>query len=942
MKLKNTRQYYYILIAYGLLVVLATTGFKNVFGSEIDWVGQHSAFPEIFRQNFYQTGRLLPNFVFELGGGQNIFNFAYYGLLSPIFLISYLLPFVDMITFTAVMGILQYIMGGLLVFTFLRNHYPTTSSFFASIVFMSLAPIVVYSRYHIMFVWYIPFLILALIGLDRYFDKKKVGTFIVGVVCIIMTNYYFSVACLICLYIYALYRILNEPEFSWKTFIWEAFKTGLLFLVPVLLCAFFLLPTASALMEGSRPYKVAFETKRLFVPTVGNVFYGFFSHGITGTMLIALFGNLFSKNTKLCDKFLNITLIIFTLCPAVVYALNGGLYLNSKVIIPFLVLYIYCFVQFLINLEERNVKILPSVLIPLALMCVCYFVYRGPKLIFKSLSVELLFFALCYIKPKFTKLIYSVTVLCCLIGCFANTIPYASWKFVENVRLEEIQTLETKAESGNHRTNISYMDRYTCNRAFKDDYKGVSSYSSTPNRKYLDFYENDAGNNEGVRNSIMVTGSRNELFYTFMGTRYIVSDMDPGFMYEKLQSGDTLSLYENKHAYPIVYKNKNIISEEYFDTKEFPYNIELLMNGTIINGDYSKEHKSEIVKFDVEQKYNFELEEERSYTLELDEVFRNKLLYLTFNIDNSNENKNTGVLEITINGESNLLNDVQNTYYNENTKFEYVISMEDTVTLDISISKGKYNIYGTEMYYSDVFYNDYQEAEDLIFNEDNDTITCNVDGREGEYLVTSIPFDKGFSAEINGERAEVELINKAFVGLKLKEGRNDVVIKYRSPMLIPGLFVSILGVFAFIFLLLKDKIIALLKKYREIVMYLVFGVLTTLVSIVSYYIFTNTFLNTENAIQLQTANVLSWILSVTFAYVTNKFFVFKSQGNIVKEAVKFYSSRIGTLVFEMVAMYLLVTVLKLSDLLSKVFVQFAVIVLNYVLSKLIIFREKNK
>jgi len=88
--------------------------------------------------------------------------------------------------------------------------------------------------------------------------------------------------------------------------------------------------------------------------------------------------------------------------------------------------------------------------------------------------------------------------------------------------------------------------------------------------------------------------------------------------------------------------------------------------------------------------------------------------------------------------------------------------------------------------------------------------------------------------------------------------------------------------------------------------------------------------------------VISWVLSVSFAYVTNKLFVFESHGSILKEVVKFASSRLGTLAMEMILMYLLVTVLNFNDSICKISVQFVVIVANYILSKLLVFKEENK
>ena len=75
-----------------------------------------------------------------------------------------------------------------------------------------------------------------------------------------------------------------------------------------------------------------------------------------------------------------------------------------------------------------------------------------------------------------------------------------------------------------------------------------------------------------------------------------------------------------------------------------------------------------------------------------------------------------------------------------------------------------------------------------------------------------------------------------------------------------------------------EKLKDLLKKVltREIIMYLIFGVLTTVVSLAVYYLLIFTVLNPENAIQLQIANILSWVAGVAFAYITNRKYVFES------------------------------------------------------------------
>lgn len=126
----------------------------------------------------------------------------------------------------------------------------------------------------------------------------------------------------------------------------------------------------------------------------------------------------------------------------------------------------------------------------------------------------------------------------------------------------------------------------------------------------------------------------------------------------------------------------------------------------------------------------------------------------------------------------------------------------------------------------------------------------------------------------------------------------------------------------------------------EVVCYLVVGVLTTVVSLSVYYGLVFTVLDAKNPLQLQAANIISWVAAVTFAYVMNRMVVFRSHSrDILREAGAFYGARLGTLFTEMVFMFLLVSVLKMNDRIVKLLMQVVVTVLNYVFSKLWVFRK---
>lgn len=145
---------------------------------------------------------------------------------------------------------------------------------------------------------------------------------------------------------------------------------------------------------------------------------------------------------------------------------------------------------------------------------------------------------------------------------------------------------------------------------------------------------------------------------------------------------------------------------------------------------------------------------------------------------------------------------------------------------------------------------------------------------------------------------------------------------------------------------MMDKVIKLYHKYGEIIRYIIIGGLTTAVSLITKYILLFTILDAKNPLELQISVVISWILSVSFAYITNRTFVFQSKSEkLVREISMFVSSRIVTLVLEAILSWLFITYLQLNSdfyvFIVTIFIQFAVIVLNYILSKFIVFSNRK-
>ena len=136
-------------------------------------------------------------------------------------------------------------------------------------------------------------------------------------------------------------------------------------------------------------------------------------------------------------------------------------------------------------------------------------------------------------------------------------------------------------------------------------------------------------------------------------------------------------------------------------------------------------------------------------------------------------------------------------------------------------------------------------------------------------------------------------------------------------------------------------LIKLLNKYREVIMYLVFGVLTTLVSVVTRIILFHTVFCADNALDVQLATIISNAVGIVFAYFTNRKYVFQSTNkNKVKEAISFVGGRLSTLLMDMLIMFIGVTLLSGNETLITLISQVIVIIANYLISKLFVFRKR--
>lgn len=136
------------------------------------------------------------------------------------------------------------------------------------------------------------------------------------------------------------------------------------------------------------------------------------------------------------------------------------------------------------------------------------------------------------------------------------------------------------------------------------------------------------------------------------------------------------------------------------------------------------------------------------------------------------------------------------------------------------------------------------------------------------------------------------------------------------------------------------KIFKLFEKNKEIIPYVFFGVLTTIVNMVVYWIAAHSLV-----LPVMVSTVIAWIAAVLFAYVTNRKWVFHSQAEgtkeIVQELVSFFACRLATGVADWACMFIFVDLLHFNDVIIKAAANVLVIILNYIASKLVIFKHKK-
>lgn len=827
---------YLLLTGLTLFFCWMFVGRYGIFGAKVDWLSQHSVLPDYFRQQFYATGKLFPEFAANLGGGQNIYHFAYYGLYSPLILPSYLLPFVKMSDYIMAVSITGLTASVLLFYYWLKSRKTDTgTAFILSLMFLLAGPMIGQYSGQIMFVDYMPFLCLALIGVDRYFKQEKSGLFTVSVFLMIMTSFYFSIGGMLSLVLYGLHRYFEQREGNRVT-VRSFLRDGLCFvrsmILAVLMSGFFLVPTALALTGGrSKEQNTSFAS--FFIPqiTVERFSYSIYGIGLTTLVITVLLTGLLYR--KVYEKVLTYGCVIVLVIPVFAYLLNGGLYIRDKVFIPFLPLLCYLISIYLEKCRKRELSFIAG-MIPYIITTIFVYMARNQfvskgigESIWKVLLAESILFLICYVLycalkryHKETKEILmlalpSVICLAVTMNTFYQMKPdrYVSRKLYRDVVEEQNRQAVKEAlkdDDGYYRTEQMGSDDENAadlNRIWDVEQNITSIYSSAYNPDYQTFRQKTFGLEEPFRNGMMQSVSKNPVFQRMMGVRYIVSDSDvPG--YTLVKKCGTTGIYQNKDAAPVMYATDRVMTEEEYKKLTFPYNQTAFLEYAVV-GEHTESSDQNIMT--AYEPVSLKMANNRTTggaeQKTMQQEGQKQILFLRFRVDNAHPNKDVAVW---INGIRNKLSAKDHVYYNENKIFTYAVPLKDGEdNISVTFGKGKYRLRHVQAYLgslperSELLYQseiqvDKKQTEDNVIQG---TIRVKKDG----WFITSIPYDKHFKIYIDGKETEIQKVNTAFLGCKIESGNHELKIIYHAPGTTTGKILSLIGIAGFLLVLVREK-----------------------------------------------------------------------------------------------------------------------------------------
>lgn len=778
------KQFYPIifLTCLTLVMVFIITPSSNIFGATTDWLSQHVNIADYIRNTMLESRSLFPDFAFNIGGGQNIYNLSYYGLFRPDVLIGCLLPGVAMKDIIITYMIINLVISVNLTYIWLKRKQFNTMQCVVGALLLLSSSLLFQSHRQIMFVDYLPGVILGLIAIDRYIDGHKGYLLIGSVVLIIVNSYFFSISALLALFTYYCFEMVRLHNQI-------TFKKLCLFIKPlligILICGVLLIPTAYVMLENHQSGESSLNLLALFIPRLDfkALLYDPYGCGLAYLTWAGLILSLKLKDTRK----LSIWLLVLLFIPVFSFVLNGLLYPRVKILIPFMPLIIYVVIQTINEYKQKEIKLDFRLLVLLVLPLLLF--YRQPLVI---LDIVICIVGLILYLKVTKKALYLLMIMPLVISYTRNQKE----NFVSKDTYQQVSNLNNIKVENDSRYDTFKQPLNTVNQVNNNALR-TSIYSSVSNSLYNHFYYDIINNPISIRNRVACLSNSNIFFQGMMGVKTIYSENVVPIGYQNIDE----NLYQNEDVLPIVYATNNTYNVDQFDQLQFPSTLDTIYNNVIVE-DGENNYQSQISKLQLspvissqsdnleilklKKGYRINSKKESNLVLGLNQDLTNKILIIEFDLSKVKLLKTTDT-SITINGVRNRLSSSSAAYPNKNTHFTYILSQNEVFDhLDIKFSNGRYdlkNIKVSAVDY-DVIKNRNSQIDSLkgTYNQNGYLVDGKINVSEDGYLVTSLPYQNGYTVLIDNQEVTGECVNKAFLGTKISKGEHDVRILFKAPM----------------------------------------------------------------------------------------------------------------------------------------------------------------
>lgn len=818
----------FLIFLFITAVTMIINGEGLIWGSDTDWKNQHFAIPEYFRLRFYETRDIFPDFALQIGGGQNIYNYSYYGIANPLYLPAYALPFVKMSAYIQFISLITVLISAILGYVFFKRHFRKKTALILAVIFLCSGGLFYHSHHHIMFMNYFPFFMGTLIGCRNRNSPLNILLMSTMSYCIMCTSFYFSVGCFVSVIIYMIYlELQRKKHFSILRFI-KRYQLKFLGMILGCLCSSFMwMPTLMAILSGREKTASNFDYWKLFIPNVNltAILYSGYSMGLTVFVLFTAV-YMMIKGRK-SDRFLPMLLICCIVFPLINCAMNAFMYINGKSFLPLEPVMLLITGRFLSekHLDLKYTVISSAIIIVMGLLNILASDYNVEfRIIWIPILASVIFtsFGMIWIcrkkKEKILPIYAAVSsMLICIVNNYADT-------FANHNQLKEFYNSETKKAIISTIKNDPDMYRFAntvhnevnVNHIFCMNYLSTSSYSSVNNPYLRDFRFNSSLSENRTRNNALQNQPYNIFFTALMGCRYRMSSKKMR-MYNEEEIADLgeNAIYHNDYAFPLGYATSDVMGENVFSKLPAQQKAEAILNNIIIPGsDHENQNiRTEEISLDLSALktdphikyengiYTINTQEAFTVNIGLEKFLENKIFIVTASANNriGNPLKYSDIF-LTINGVKNKLTDPHWKYCNKNYNFTYVLSSYETAeSLEMTFSPGLYTISDINVFSLDASVLDEarKSKDEFIIDRKSslgDTITGTINVNKDGWFNISLPFDKNFRITVDGKSTDYFRTNTAFIGFPITSGRHEIKISYKAPLKRSGLIISVSSV----------------------------------------------------------------------------------------------------------------------------------------------------